>query len=309
MTRWIPVIALPILFGVQAIQSQSPPSGGTTPRFDAVSIKQCIPNVNSRQDSETISPNSLRLECRTVKSLIQEAFINGGESSPEFGSRSVVQWQSGGRGSMTTQTTTAHEPNLRLIREPVQGGPDWLDFDLYTIEAKSGRSQDPGIVAGAMLQAILEDRFKLKVHHDTSEVPVYVLTVAEGGAHFRAAAEGSCVPFALNRTSMLGSRAASPACGSFRNTGAHAIEAFATIANFCAQLSVWLDRDVVDKTGLSGMFDFHLPFSASDIKPGPLTDPAQQISSAAQTLGLKLEPGKNPSDVLVVDHVERPAEN
>ena len=100
-----------------------------------------------------------------------------------------------------------------------------------------------------------------------------------------------------------------PTCGSFRNTSAHQIEAFATIANFCAQLSVWLDRDVVDKTGLSGTFDFHLPFSTSDIRPGPLTDPARLISSAAQALGLKLEPGKNPNDVLIVDRVERPAEN
>jgi uncharacterized protein (TIGR03435 family) len=266
MARWIRFIALLVLFSiltVHTIRAQAPSPDGTAPRFDAVSIRQCISGFGSGQSGETISPNSLRVECRTVKSLIQEAFINGGESSPEFGPRSVVQWQSGGRGSMTTQTATTHEPNLRLVREPIEGGPDWLDSDVYTIEAKSERSQSPGIATGAMLQAILEDRFKLKVHHGTSEVPVYLLMVAEGAPRFRTAAEGSCVPFSLHHAPTLGSRPVLPACGSFRNSGSHAIEAFATTANLSAQFSVWLNRDVVDKTGLSGMFDFHLPFSTS----------------------------------------------
>jgi uncharacterized protein (TIGR03435 family) len=331
MARPIVFIALPVLVGVlnvHVVRAQSLSFTGTANQFDVVSIKPCTPGDgpgSSGRGGERISPRSLSIECRTVKSLIQEAFLVGGESSAEFGPRSVAQWNGGGHGSMTTQTATAGDPSLRLIREPIEGGPDWLDSDLYTIEAKSERSQDLGMMTGPMLQALLEDRFKVRVHRDRREVPAYLLAVAEDGPRLRPAAEGSCLPSFWNHPPALGSHPAQPSCGSFRNTGTHAIEAFATMANLCAQFSVWLDREVADKTGLSGMFEARLPFSSADLKPGPLArqlsgensaapsapgaNSVQLISSAALRLGLKLEIGENSSDVLVVDHVERPAGN
>jgi uncharacterized protein (TIGR03435 family) len=333
ITRQIPFVALSVVFGivgVHAIQAQSPaPAGTNAAQFDEVTIKPCIPGDEASprkgRVGETISANSLRLECRTVKSLIQEAFINGGKASAEFGPRTVIQWQAGGHASFTTQTAMTAEPNLRLIREPLEGGPDWLDTDLYSIEAKSEKSQDVSMITGPMLQAILEDRFKVRVHPGKKEVPVYVLELAQEGSRLRTAAEGSCASLLWDHPQSPGARSAQPSCGVFRSTGSHAIEALASMANLCAQFSVWLDRDVADKTGLSGMFQVHLPFPAEDLKPGPLTRELsgssgtasamhgsshfQLLSNAAQGLGLKLEAGTDSSDVLIVDQVERPSGN
>jgi uncharacterized protein (TIGR03435 family) len=267
----------------------------------------------------------LRLECRTVKSLIQEAFINDGKTSAEFGPRTVIQPGLGGHFSFTTQTSTAGEPNLRLIREPVEGGPDWLNSELYSIEVKSERSQDLPMITGPMLQAILEDRFQVRVHPGKKEVPVYVLEVAPEGGLLRTAAEGSCTTLFSGHSQVTGSRPGQPPCGAFRSTGAHAMDAFASMANLCTQFSVWLDRDVADKTGLPGMFQVHLPFSSADLRPGPLTRELSRsngtasaitgpshfdlLSNAAQGLGLKLAAGTETSDVLIVDRAERPSGN
>ncbi len=332
MHRLLHFLVLPILvgiFSVPMIRAQVPPAAGAGMQFDKVSIKPCLPAdgpvAAGRQGSELISPVSLSLKCRTVKSLIQEAFINGGESSAEFGPRSVIVRQRGGGGLLSSQTAPTGQANLRLIREPVVGGPDWLGSDLYTIEAKSETPKDPGHMTNEMLQAILEERFHLSVHRDTTNVSAYVLSVDESGPRLRTASEGSCVPFSWAHSSALGARPNQPACGSFRNTGPHAIEAFATMANLCEQFSAWLGRNVADKTDLIGMFRIKLPFSVTDLNPGSLThplsgesggvpsvagaNPARLLSDAAQALGLKLEIGSNSSDVLVIDRVTRPAED
>jgi len=322
--RRIPFVALLLLFGnlsVPAIKAQALSQAGTAAQFDVVTIKPCTPgdaaSTRTGRLGEIISATSMRLECRTVKSLIQEAFINDGKTSAEFGPRTVVQPGVGGHFSFTTQTTMAGEPNLRLIREPVEGGPDWLDSDLYSIEAKSEKSRDLTMITGPMLQAILEDRFKVRVHPGKKEVPVYVLEVAPEGRLLKTAPEGSCATLFGEHPQVPGSHPGQPSCGVFRSTGAHAIDAFASMANLSAQFSVWLGRDVADKTGLSGMFQVHLPFSSADLRPGPLTRESvapvsshfQLLSNAAQALGLKLEAGTDSSDVLIVDQVERPSGN
>jgi uncharacterized protein (TIGR03435 family) len=75
----------------------------------------------------------------------------------------------------------------------ISGGPGWIDSERYDIEAKADGKTGPKQMAEPMLQALLETRFKLKVHRETKELPIYVLTVAKSGLKIQPAKEGSCV--------------------------------------------------------------------------------------------------------------------
>jgi uncharacterized protein (TIGR03435 family) len=89
-----------------------------------------------------------------------------------------------------------------------------------------------------------------------------------------------------------------------------------TLANFCAQISLLLDRDVIDKTGIAGAFDIHVetpppdaaPVDAAGIAPSP-ADLSDTVIAAVRSIGLRMEPAKGRGDFLVIDRVERPAEN
>ena len=86
------------------------------------------------------------------------------------------------------------------------------------------------------------------------------------------------------------------------------------MGNLSGRISGWLDQDVIDKTGIAGMFEMHLELSATDVNTGGLagTDGIAEfgaISNAVRKLGLKLESAKVPGEFLVIDHVERPSGN
>jgi uncharacterized protein (TIGR03435 family) len=98
----------------------------------------------------------------------------------------------------------------------------------------------------------------------------------------------------------------------------------ATLESLSVQLALRLDRDVIDKTGLAGMFDIHLVVSRADLVlrnvAGGEVDPSAPVVAAdvtgpsiftalQQQLGLKLEPGKGPVEFLVIDQIEKPSEN
>lgn len=177
---------------------------------------------------------------------------------------------------------------------------------------------------GPMMQALLEDRFQLKIHRQTGEGPVYFLSVARGGQKLHSFIEGSCVPYSTSPSpilqpdqeyceSMISAR--SPA--SLEDQGV-------TLDDFSRQLLAVLDRPVINQTGISGRFDIHIEFSREGTKMGaiPLTQPidGQPTASDAaafpsiftalqEQLGLKLELGKGSIQVLVIDHVEKPSEN
>jgi len=177
---------------------------------------------------------------------------------------------------------------------------------------------------GPMMQALLGDRFKLKVHRESREIPVYEMTLAKGGAKLQPYQEGSCIP--LDRFQMGGGQPFTSMCGMLKTNrnGATDVNG-STIANLCRLLSSLADRDIIDKTGITGMFDIHFdthpvepPRSLSDPSSGPPTavEMAQftserfaQFQAALPKLGLKLEPAKGSGEYLVIDRVERPSEN
>jgi len=265
-----------------------------TATLEVASIKQdtgCGARPRSMQGP---SPGRLLLECITLEHAIQSAY--------GFYSDGLRM-------------------NAKVIR--VAGGPAWVRSDYYDISAKADGDALPALMNGPMLQALLEDRFRLKIHRETEEIPVYALTVAKGGVKMKRSEAGSCVPVDANSAP----RQSSPVfCGrplpGTRGRNVTMDARGMKITNLADELlSRILDRPVVDKTGLDGMFDFHLEFTPDDATrldagghgdaSGPASDPGalSVFTAVEQQLGLKLVPDKGLFGVLVIDRVERPGAN
>jgi uncharacterized protein (TIGR03435 family) len=208
----------------------------------------------------------------------------------------------------------------------IVGGPAWLESEGYNIDAKAPGSASQRQVF-LMLQSLLEDRFHLKVHRETKDLPAYALVAAKGGFKLPAPKEGECVSPSPSASDWAGGRlpppGADPAslpCGSVKvilePSGARLQGAKAPMTEFVRMLSLVLAAPVIDKTGFTQPFDVRLNFlpdettAALPPPPSPLDDPNPTILTAIQEqLGLKLESTKGAVDVLVIDHLERPTEN
>lgn len=213
----------------------------------------------------------------------------------------------------------------------ISRGPEWIDSAHYDIETKA-RGVPPSQMHVVVVDAVLKDKFKLKVHRETRELPVYVLTVAKGGPRMRQSKEGSCVPFEGKTMPRRIAPAQRPYCG-FADRGIslwlnRTIDAVGMsiadppgrkpelpiVLSLTAFLSSNLDRMVIDKTGLTGKYDIHLEWNpqATKVDGGraPSADDGPSLFTAVQDqLGLKLESGEGPVEVVVIDHVERPNAN
>jgi uncharacterized protein (TIGR03435 family) len=201
----------------------------------------------------------------------------------------------------------------------VSGGQSWVDSQAYDVLAKTGVTVSQEQLS-LMLQSLLEDRFKLKIHRETRDVPVYALTVAKGGIKLHRVEEGSCAP--AGRFLAPPEPDQKPLCGigGFRR-GALVVGQISAVSldEFSKTLSSRLDRLVIDKTELSGRFDVHVEFTPDEATPGlmpggpgaPQPDAGgQSIFTAFQEqLGLKLEPTKGAAEFLVIDNAEKPSEN
>lgn len=220
---------------------------------------------------------------------------------------------------------TVNAQNLLL------GGPDWLRSDQFDIEAlEPGGSpaytlrqlqngEAPSLQT--MIQALLTDRFKLAIHRETRELPVYVLTIAKSGPKLQPHKNGSCVdPESARGASGPRPEVGTKVCGDMgiRLNGANLVyqTTGVSLAEFSRMLSaVVLDRQVIDRTGIDGLFDTTVEFSPDGTRFAT-TGAARADSSAPsifssmeEQLGLKLDSGNGPVDILVIDHVEKPSEN
>jgi uncharacterized protein (TIGR03435 family) len=165
----------------------------------------------------------------------------------------------------------------------IEGGPGWINSDTYEITAKFGNATHDQFVQ--MFQALLSDRFKLSVHRETRQVPVYALTLGKSGAKLHAADPGG-EPFLgrRGRTGPLTGRKAS-------------------MPQLASLLSMLMGRKVLDQTGLTGLYDFTLEFAPDDAVDSPFPS----LVTVLQELGLKLESTKAPVEVLIIDHAEKPS--
>jgi uncharacterized protein (TIGR03435 family) len=209
-----------------------------------------------------------------------------------------------------------------MKRIPVEGGPGWIESERYTINAKAENNATAYVMEGPLLQTLLENRFKLEIHRETREIPVYNLVVAKGGPKLKPFQEGSCTPMPPIDFAQLPSRV--PPGPRYCQVGGGAagpnfdMRAQGVSLDDFARL-VYPGRPIVNKTGIKGVFEIHLRWGLDDESrqqltdltgndPGEPTEPPVFIALQEQ-LGLKLEPAKGKGEFLVIDHVERPDEN
>jgi uncharacterized protein (TIGR03435 family) len=168
-----------------------------------------------------------------------------------------------------------------------------------------------------MIQALLADRCKLTVHHETKELSEYVLVIAKNGPKLQEANLNDTYP-----NGFKGPNGASGA-GMMRMSPDHLTAQAVSMTGLVAMLSMQLGATVVDKTGLTGKYDFTVKWapdmSQSPIvggagagpgaPPPPDTSAPSLFTALEEQLGLRLESQKGPVDIIVIDHVEPPSEN
>ena len=278
-------LAVPVVMGVvnaPLVRVHAQSGAVAMPKFEVASIKPCIGEAPNRSGSR--SPGRLNRECQTVMDLIRAAYV------------------------------TFANGHVDLVSSiPIEGGPGWINSDRYTIDAKADGIPSEVMMSGPMLQALLEERFKLKVRRETKERLVYELTVAKGGPRLQPFTEGGCVPFDFTKYPPEVLAPGQSRCGG-RNVkkGLNRTieERGMRLDDFCSVILGHLDRPVVDKTGITGRFDFHLEYALDGVAPPDEPSTAPSIFTAVQDqLGLKLVPPKGLSEFLVIDHVERPSAN
>jgi uncharacterized protein (TIGR03435 family) len=182
--------------------------------------------------------------------------------------------------------------------DQIVGAPGWATSERYNIAAKVDTSDTDSLKKltieqrNQMMQPLLADRFKLRSHYETRELPIYTLVVTRSGSKMKEIKPD----ISLGGTKNTGQW--SWGSGNFRASGI-AMDAW---SRFLTQA---LERTVVDKTGLTGNYDFTLKWASDDTD----TSGPSIFTAVQEQLGLKLEAGKGPVQVLVIDHVERPSEN
>jgi uncharacterized protein (TIGR03435 family) len=192
----------------------------------------------------------------------------------------------------------------------VLGGPHWIDSDRYDIVATAPNNPGLDQMYGPMTRTLLEDRFRLKLHDEVRNLPVYKLTVLKQAARLKPTPEGSCVPVDLK--TILQSPPPPNYCGRLSVTNGATITFDGhgvTIAQFLARGLRKLDRPVIDETGLNGRFDIHLEFATTDSLDTGDASATSVFTAIQDQLGLKLSGATGPVEVHVIDHVERPSEN
>jgi uncharacterized protein (TIGR03435 family) len=196
----------------------------------------------------------------------------------------------------------------------IVGGPGWIGSDRFDVEGRTeDKTADPDRLR-LMLRSLLEDRFRLKLHMETREAPMYALMVAKGGLKIKLAADQ--ISAEVNGPSKPG---AGPNHGAIRFGPGTMMGNAANWSLFVRFLSQRLDRPVVDRTGLSGRYDFLLQWTPevgeARVDPGGNPLPAADttgssiFSAVQEQLGLRLESAKGPVEVLVIDRAEMPDEN
>ena len=191
--------------------------------------------------------------------------------------------------------------NRRII-----GGPEWLlqDIDQFEIQAKIDDTQFAAMQKmttaqqreqiALMEQSLLADRFKLKVHFETRELPIYTLVIAKGGPKLAPAKEGE-----PTRLSALNGQLIATAVTI--DQFAHSVFLFPATHG----------QQVIDQTGLKGTYDFTLNSSPeqSTIPDATIETDPPMFTAIQQQLGLRLVPSKGPVEVIVIDHIEQPSPN
>lgn len=296
VTMGVAAVALPFATGMlnaPLLHAQATPGA----RFDSVRIRRCSDLPNEKTGGRyRVSEGVLMTGCMPLADqhglgLIQRAYVR-------FAGDGGSKWPA-------------------II--PVKGRPSWFDSERYEVIGRSAANTPHETMEGSMLRVALQDQFKLIVHEEAVDVPVYGLTIAPGGPKLTGYVEGSCteMPLVFPPPQLPpGQRY----CAVRAGTRPPSIDAEGvTLAEFAKLLSLVVDKPVIDKTGVPGKSTIHLEFTPDASTPrflagGELAKFATalvagtpNIAGALGQLGLTLEPGTGTQSQLVIDHVERPA--
>jgi uncharacterized protein (TIGR03435 family) len=214
-----------------------------------------------------------------------------------------------------TERSLTHNPGARLttsnatvrmlimlayqvMPDQISGGPNWVESDGFDIDARGKGPKATPAQFRQMIQSLLADRFQLKVHRVTKELPIYALVLAKNGTK---------LVEAKDQDSEVSMRTDAPG---------HMTGVKATMPMFASALSRPLQRRVIDETGLRGAYTFKLQFvpDQKPPKPGedassPGSDGPSIFAALQEQLGLNLKVTKGPVEILVIDHAEKPTAN
>jgi bla regulator protein blaR1 len=221
----------------------------------------------------------------------------------------------GNGGGVTTDIFRTSLPAQLLIafaynvpfgfeRSRIFGGPGWLNTDQYEVQ---GKIEDSLFAAmrkmtvvqqreqmELMEQSLLADRFKLKVHFETREMAGYELVIAKGGAKLTPSKDGGNARLSMSNVAQ-----------------GNQMTAVSTTIDQLIHSPFFNGRTIVDKTGLTGIYDFTLTWGSErmDASAESGSDAPSLFTAVQEQLGLKLVAAKVPVEVIVIDHVERPEGN
>ena len=203
----------------------------------------------------------------------------------------------------------------------ISGGPGWMGSDLYDISANAENSGNPD-KSNLRLQSLLAERFQLVIRREAQDVPVYALVVAKNGPKFKDAKESDPNIVDLSKRPDLAGRGGRPRFTMIRRGRLTAQGGDMRL--LVSELSNFLGRTVVDKTGLTGTYDLKLEwqpdenqvamFQALGVPEGfgaPAPDPLGPSLFAAleEQLGLRLDSQRGSVEMFVIERIERPSEN
>ena len=200
----------------------------------------------------------------------------------------------------------------------IVGAPAWMDAETYDLTAQAGRDV-PKDQMEAMLRAMLADKFKLLVHYEMQERPVYALVLARPDRRLGPDIKKSDLDCdAIQAARRAGSKEpfpatsnGAPACGmSMRGEqGMTVLLGARPLSTLAGSLGSPTGRVVIDKTGLTGNYDVTLRYVDMPSPNAPPGTPPELFTALQEQLGLKLEPDRAPLKILVIDRIERPTEN
>lgn len=183
------------------------------------------------------------------------------------------------------------------------GAPGWIESERYEISAKAEGKPSPDQIR-LMLQSLLEDRFRLKIRRGTEQRTAYLLTPAKGGLKLPDSG-ADCAALADDPPAKGKSKFQ---CGSWFGSDDRFTGMKISMTQFGEWLSNQLGRPVIDRTGYTGQFDIQLHWSTDDQADSPNAAPAI-FTAVQEQMGVKIESGKGPVEILTIDHVEKPDAN
>jgi uncharacterized protein (TIGR03435 family) len=244
-----------------------------------------------------------------------------------FDAVSIKPHQDGDRSMMWRTTPDGYRMvNVDLIRtlewaydlnnateEQVVGLPQWAKDFHFDLDAKVSPDDAAAFKAlsdddkNAMLRVVLEDRFKLKAHKEMRELAIYDLVVAKGGPKLTPADPANTYEQGVK----LGDKPVGAGGMTTRIDGTTFIAEFQAcgLDRVVPLLTQLAQKNVIDKTGLTGKYDIKLETTPEWVKDDTAVTAPRLLTALPEQLGLKLEPGKGPVESLIVDHVDQPTDN